>query len=339
MVSISRIHHVMETMIGVCSLTANLTLLLLILTKSQFRVKAYKRILLVTCLVDLFYTIIVFVGQPTILADHGYHYCQVNGFFSNRWAMFDYVCCGLYCTSIHSNCVCVITMFIYRYHTVCGQNGQGKIRHMWFVFVLAVFWCMLQSADAFWVYCEGQNPELRKLGLEILDRYGWEYDPQHPPFPTMSYATDAKNILHHSFYMTTLVVGYTIIIWCQSKIMEFLNQHGKSSHASTQRMHAEAITPSISLIMPVFVVVLALAMSATLGPMAAFLSMCMSAITLANPVTVIYFVKPYRRAVVGFLTCGKYHGGASVESSQKSGGQTRVGTTNSVTNPDLSEVA
>ncbi|KAI1702325.1 hypothetical protein Ddc_17120 [Ditylenchus destructor] len=63
--------------------------------------------------------------------------------------------------------------------------------------------------------------------------------------------------------------------------VSFLNQHGKSTHASTQRMHAEvnramlalAITPSISLIMPVFVVVLALAMSATLGPMAAFLSM------------------------------------------------------------------
>ncbi|KAI1700914.1 serpentine type 7TM GPCR chemoreceptor srd domain-containing protein [Ditylenchus destructor] len=214
---------------------------------------------------------------------------------------------------------------------------------MWLVFVLAVFWCMLQSSDAFYVYCEGQNPQLRKLGNEILDRYGWEYDPKYPPFPAISYATDTKNIVHHSFYMITLVVGYTMIIWCQSQIMTFLNQHGKSTHASTQRMHAEvnramlalAITPSISLIMPVFVVVLALATSATLGPMAAFLSMCMSAITLANPLTILYFVKPYRRAVTSFFTCGKYKGGATVDSSQ---GQTRAGASNSVTN-HMSEVA
>ncbi|KAI1697666.1 serpentine type 7TM GPCR chemoreceptor srd domain-containing protein [Ditylenchus destructor] len=79
--NISRIHHSMESIIGMLSLTANLTLLYLIITKSQFRVKAYNKALLVTCLVDLFYTVVVFVGQPTILADHGYHYCQVNGFF------------------------------------------------------------------------------------------------------------------------------------------------------------------------------------------------------------------------------------------------------------------
>ncbi|KAI1700916.1 serpentine type 7TM GPCR chemoreceptor str domain-containing protein [Ditylenchus destructor] len=62
--SISRIHHYMETTIGILSLIANLTLLYLIITKSQFRVKAYKKILLVTCLVDLFYTLTVFIGQP-----------------------------------------------------------------------------------------------------------------------------------------------------------------------------------------------------------------------------------------------------------------------------------
>ncbi|KAI1697667.1 papain family cysteine protease domain-containing protein [Ditylenchus destructor] len=201
---------------------------------------------------------------------------------------------------------------------------------MWLVFAVAIFWCMLQSADAFYLYCAGQNAELRKLGIEILDRYDWEYDPEYPPFPAISYATDAKNIIHHTFYLTTLAVGYSIIIWCQSRIMQFFNKHGQSSHASTQRMHAEinramialAITPTISLIMPVFIVVLALATSATLGPMAAFLSMCMSAITLANPLTVIYFVKPYRRAVIAFFTLGAYLGNASVGSSQTSGGQT-----------------
>ncbi|KAI1703023.1 hypothetical protein Ddc_16739 [Ditylenchus destructor] len=264
------------------------------------------------------------LGMQTILADHGYHYCQVNGFFSNRWELFDHICCGLYCTSIHSNCVCVITMFLYRYHTVCGE---GKFKGMWFVFVLAVFWCMLQSSNAFYVYCTGQTPQLRKLGNEILDRYGWEYNPEYPPFPAISYATDTKNIIHHSFYMITLVVG---------KCISNYKSHISEPSIQVPICVPLAITPSISLIMPVFVVVLALATSATLGPMAAFLSMCMSAITLANPLTVLYFVKPYRRAVLSFFTCGKYKGGASVDTSQ---GQTRVGASNSVTKPDMSEVA
>ncbi|KAI1700586.1 serpentine type 7TM GPCR chemoreceptor srd domain-containing protein [Ditylenchus destructor] len=207
-------------------------------------------------------------------------------------------------------------MFVYRYRTVCGQNGDIPFifKNLKLVYAFAVFYCLLQSSNAFFCSAVGQTEELRQIGLQILDRYNWGYNHSAPPFPALSYATEPKNILHHVIYVGSLTVGYTIIIWCQGQIMTFMNKHGKSVHANTRRMHAEvnralvalAITPSIALIVPVAIMMASLVFQITLGSVSAFVSTCLSIITVANPLTTIYFVRPFRQAVLKFITCGLF---------------------------------
>ncbi|KAI1697576.1 serpentine type 7TM GPCR chemoreceptor str domain-containing protein [Ditylenchus destructor] len=228
--NIRRIYHSIENTIGILSLIANVMLLYLILTKSQFRVKVYKTIMLVTCLLDLFYGIFCFIAQPTVFAESGYMIVMADGFFSCRWEFFDHFCCTIYCTFIHLTCIYVVAMFVYRYYIICCQNGEGYIRSITPVFWFAGLYCFMQSTNAFCMYCLGQTPEYRQIGLRVLDHNNWEYDPQMPPYPTVSFATQPKNILHHIIYLSSVTVGYTIIIFFQSSIMRYLGRHGKSEH-------------------------------------------------------------------------------------------------------------
>lgn len=60
----AHIHHPLESTITVTAMFLNVILLYLILRYSQFKMKAYKYILLVSCIADIWLAIIVFVVQP-----------------------------------------------------------------------------------------------------------------------------------------------------------------------------------------------------------------------------------------------------------------------------------
>lgn len=59
-----RFHHAAESLISSIALVLNLGLLYLILRHSTFKVKSYKRLLLLSCVADVWLALVVFVGQP-----------------------------------------------------------------------------------------------------------------------------------------------------------------------------------------------------------------------------------------------------------------------------------
>ncbi|KAI1691030.1 serpentine type 7TM GPCR chemoreceptor srd domain-containing protein [Ditylenchus destructor] len=292
MLDIETVHRYLETTVGVSSLCFNLCLLYLILNHSKFKVQAYKKILLTTCCVDLCLTVITFTGQPALFADHGYMVFVVNGFLAGRWEWFDHLCCTLYCSSVHINIVCVVCMFIYRYRMVCCANGtEGRFKNLKKVFAVAILWSCFQISNATFMYMFGQTDEYRKVALEMLDRYSWSYDHEHPPYPAVTHATQIKNMMHHVIYMISLSGGYYIIIWCEIQIVKFLHMHGSSINQKTRQMHAEvnralialAITPSLTLLVcAVYHVILMKHMSFGLGNKYPSFGSCQKKVTEIN---------------------------------------------------------
>lgn len=59
-----RFHHAVESSITLAAITMNLCLLYLIRKHSHFKVQAYKNILLLSCLTDMWLATIVFISQP-----------------------------------------------------------------------------------------------------------------------------------------------------------------------------------------------------------------------------------------------------------------------------------
>ncbi|KAH7716249.1 hypothetical protein AAVH_16375 [Aphelenchoides avenae] len=106
--------------------------------------------------------------------------------------------------------------------------------------------------------------------------------------------------------MITLCGGYAIVIWCQYKILKFLTRHGKSFRKSTRRTHAEvnramvtmAITPLLTSMGPTLILVICMVIDYSPGAITVYFSIGMSMITIANPLTTVFFVRAFRRAVL-----------------------------------------
>ncbi|KAI1691114.1 serpentine type 7TM GPCR chemoreceptor str domain-containing protein [Ditylenchus destructor] len=320
MFELHEVHQVLATFVGVGSLTLNLFLLHLIIRHSSFKEKCYKRILMTTCITDIILTIITFVGQPVLFANNGWTIYVTNGFFSGRSPWFDHLCVALYCSSIHVNIVCVVCMFIYRYRVLCCSDNTLFLGGL---IAFSIIYCGGQIADAIWMYMIGQEERnglrLREMVLDLLDKFEWQYNRERPPYPAVCFANDAKTLIHHVFYFLSLFGGYIILIFCEMKIMDYIKITGSVTE-KTRKMHTEvnralialAVTPTLTLMAPVFTLVIALILRLTLGPSIAVISMTMTLITLVNPITSIYFIRPYRRVANRVVCCYRY---AQVEAS------------------------
>ncbi|KAI1706666.1 serpentine type 7TM GPCR chemoreceptor srd domain-containing protein [Ditylenchus destructor] len=130
--------------------------------------------------------------------------------------------------------------------------------------------------------------------------------------------TDLKTILHSAYYAVTIMGGYAIILWCEYKIMKDLRQFIVNMRESTRRLHVEvhralialAVVPLFLLGIPLVFLLLLAVLQASPGPISAFMTVTL--ITLANPITTICIVNPYRRAFLRLIGFGHKIAPASV---------------------------
>ncbi|KAH7725755.1 hypothetical protein AAVH_06598 [Aphelenchoides avenae] len=119
---LSTIHHRAESVVSATALIFNTILLYLIVRHSQFREKSNKFILLMSCVADIWLALVVFLGQPMVLAGRGWMILVANGFFATKSAFFDHISIAIYCASIHTSMVIVVIQFYCRYRIVCRSN-------------------------------------------------------------------------------------------------------------------------------------------------------------------------------------------------------------------------
>ncbi|KAH7716503.1 hypothetical protein AAVH_16081 [Aphelenchoides avenae] len=157
-----------------------------------------------------------------------------------------------------------------------------------------------------------EQDEHREEALRILERNGWKFGNVSAPFPSAAVAAKAR--IHNANYLVTSAIVYTVIIRCQYGVLVYLRRLGAPSHSHTCKAHAEvnralvalAITPLFT-ILPTAVCVASNELEVNLGNVYAYLSLGLSAITIANPVTAIYFVRAYRERFLRLIGVRKKH--------------------------------
>ncbi|KAH7716495.1 Protein STR-14 [Aphelenchoides avenae] len=268
--------------------------------------KAYKRILLMTCCVDIWLAAIVFFVQPVHLVGSGNMILVSNGFFAGRSPTMDHVGLAIYCASLHSSIVCVVAQFFMRYRSMCHATDPKTPALIAQFVAIAALYCVTQATDATFTFAFGHSVEMRQTALSIIrQNYKWEFEAGREPYPTLSHYTEAKTLIHHVFYTISCTGGYTLVIWCQSRIAAYLSRHGESFNPATRKTHqgvnralvALAITPLISLMGPTFAYIAQVMLDFN-APCMSYVSSFMSMITLVNPLTTMYFVPAYRKAVL-----------------------------------------
>ncbi|KAH7702943.1 hypothetical protein AAVH_29893 [Aphelenchoides avenae] len=81
-----------------------------------------------------------------------------------------------------------------------------------------------------------------------------------------------------------------------------LTNQTKEMHKEINRaLLALAAAPLFTLIGPVWFFLFCIATQASPGPISAFMACSLTLITIANPLTTLYFVKPYRYALMSYV--------------------------------------
>uniref|UniRef100_A0A915EFT4 G protein-coupled receptor n=1 Tax=Ditylenchus dipsaci TaxID=166011 RepID=A0A915EFT4_9BILA len=273
MIDIAYFHGIAMTIISSLALILNGILLYLIVFHSDFKVKAYKKILLMTCIADSVFALICFVVRPALLSGRGYMICLSNGIFANYSRMFDLFGLTIYCAALHCSMVCIAAQFVYRYRFTCYAEDPKNPSFVWQTALFTVTYCITQATDAAWMFALDIGDDHRQEGLEIMtENYGWKYDNGSLPYPIMSHSAELKAFVHNAFYMLSSAGGYTM-----------------------------AITPLILLMGPEFFYISSI-MLETQSPLSAMLTLSTTSIAVVNPLTTMYFVKSYRRIIQRFLS-------------------------------------
>lgn len=120
---------------------------------------------------------------------------------------------------------------------------------------------------------------------------------------------DPWTTIHGAVNVVTLSVGFLCIGWSEYKIMCHLRQFKSIMSSSALKRQRElhyaliamAVSPLVSTVIPSSVFLAAAIFGIPLGEYSAFLTIMVSLISLANPITSGYLVKPFRRRVLNTL--------------------------------------
>ncbi|KAH7713233.1 7TM GPCR protein [Aphelenchoides avenae] len=288
------------------SIVFNLALFYLIIYHSDHYLKVYKRVLMATCLSDLTLSVIMLLGQPVVMFGGGYVLLFSNGFFRHTSAVIDFLAVLGECAGLHANVVLLVVQFVYRYLHMCKreEHQRDKFATVKLV-VLPVCWCIVQSFVTAWFIYEPSSK--RPLFLDILRNNSWPVsNDDTAPYPYGSYCLRAKALVYVGFYAITSGGGYVLIVWTELQIVQHLRQLGDTINRNTQKMHSEihrallalAICPLFTCVIPIFFFLYNIVTMSSPGEITILFSTAVTAITLFNPLTTTYFVKPYRNAVL-----------------------------------------
>ncbi|KAI1694696.1 serpentine type 7TM GPCR chemoreceptor srd domain-containing protein [Ditylenchus destructor] len=218
----------------------------------------------------------------------------------------------VYLTILHTNIIWIPVQFIYRYLFLCKKNAKST-RSTIFVITVSLAQSAVTIFFSFCVYGEVRE-EFQPIGHHVLELNSWPHT--GTIYVLGRHLTEWQLIACLASWNMTCSGSIFIVAWCEKKIaksFDWIGQH--STNSGTQKMHKEfqrallamAICPLVSSTIPVLYFILVIALRLRPGPIAAALvSLCLSSVTLFNPLTTIICFRSYRQATIRLLTCGQF---------------------------------
>ncbi|KAI1703121.1 serpentine type 7TM GPCR chemoreceptor srd domain-containing protein [Ditylenchus destructor] len=247
-----------------------------------------------------------------ILTVDGYSAIISNGFFAGRSPSFDSLSIMIYFIILHTNIIWIPVQFIYRYLLLCKENTKST-RSTIFVITIAVVQSAIVIFFTFLAYGEVRE-EFQPIGHHVLELNSWPHT--GTIYVVGGHITEWQLIGTFASWDITCFGSIFIVVWCEKKIAKNFNwiiEH--STHSGTQKMHKEfqrallamAISPLVSSTIPVLYFITVIVLKLRPGPIsAALVTLCLSSVTLFNPLTTIICFRSYRQTTIRFLTCGQF---------------------------------
>ncbi|KAE9554205.1 hypothetical protein FO519_002569 [Halicephalobus sp. NKZ332] len=205
---INRINDDISTFVGIL---VNSILIWLILHVRIDGMKKYNRILLQTCVVDVYLTIATFIVKPIILVDEGAEYFLMNGLFRKATPFAGQIFFQIWTFALIFNITSVPVATIFRYRVLCLNQEFSlfdQLRYLGVSVISTVIFCVIIFSTYFFA---SEEDLLKAESLEFLaDDDG----------------RDSLVVYVHVIWLTVITFGsYSIIIWCNIKVYSYMKEY------------------------------------------------------------------------------------------------------------------
>ncbi|KAH7702556.1 7TM GPCR protein [Aphelenchoides avenae] len=299
------LHRAIVTCIQSIAVLVNTVLLGLIWRYSPRKLSHYRWSFTITCVCDLLLAISTLLAEVVIVSTKEATIFVYNGFFSN--VLPSSVLFGLvvaYTAMLHMNVCFLCVPFLYRKYVPCTKLLIKLSLVPLFLSLLGLVGALNVLED---------SVEFHQTAFQALTRVGW---PLHEASSSTyrfigANAGDYNMWVLCGLFAVSVTLNYVAIVYCKFNVHRKLTEHGASSNPSIRRMQADlhyalislGVCPLVSLVIPVCVIIVAIVSGADVSSAAPWLSVACTTIALANPLTIVYFVRPFRYASMKLLSC------------------------------------
>nr|CAD2174590.1 unnamed protein product [Meloidogyne enterolobii] len=308
---IRTVYTVLDSFVLFVGLSMNSLLIYLIRTKTAAGMEIYKKLLYMSCFMDLIVSFWTFIVQPIPVISHGYRTVLMNGIFRKSSQPIRYAVYLIWVQMLIFFLITTITQYAYRFCILC-RNGVVSLKFFgWMTFgQTCLFFAhgyLLAWAD---YPREGEKVFMKEIREKIMEESGLT-DVEFISF------VNARNFrwLVHLVIMGIIVPGFYIVIGiCFFKIrkevqgMNVLKLKEYSNQVSAALLF-QALLPTfeafgwgVQTFLPVFVTERISTVIYTV-----FTDIPIHLIPALNPIGTILLVAPYRRAVFRYFGITKAH--------------------------------
>ncbi|KAH7716231.1 CBN-SRJ-11 protein [Aphelenchoides avenae] len=310
------IRHFMERGCFVFSIVVNMILTSLLLTEKNEVMKPYSRVLLLNQAIDYVYTCTNMWAEVELEMNEGCYILVLNGVpmhWSSPAAQLRAV--HFWLGTCAASCIVCPAEFIFRYFLVVKKHAMTTLQ------VLGMGALIITNAswDGLMTYLSmAFEPNHNATFGHLMQDPMWRYDGHPTPF----FSAKFTNFFMQAFMLSAgLQISFSmfVVVWSTmatlrtlSKDRDMMSKKVRKMQTQLNRlMFAEAVSTFCTFCIPMSFVILFLYMKVKFIGWGVAMSMALSWMPAAKPLTTILLVGPYRRKLFGKLVRSKKVGSTS----------------------------
>ncbi|KAH7706207.1 7TM GPCR protein, partial [Aphelenchoides avenae] len=297
-------HKVIETIYHVIAIALNAVLLMVIQKFTPGRMADYRWMFQVTCVSDIVLSVSFLPWQFVPVWNDEILVIFPNSFFAPVSSFISFWILVIGSHMLFLNMMFLPVPFVYRYMQLRSARGVTFVAKCTLVVVPLVL-SIVGLVSSYNVH--SHNDEYHNKGLRVLADSGLGL--VNDNISTMNFVAlpiiSVKLFVDLFVFVLNSATGYSVIIFCEYRMLRKLRSMDNSAYASTRRMQADisralvalAVSPLLSAVIPVVGAATCIFLHLNVGYTSAVMPFAVTAVTVVNPLTTCYFVLPYRRAV------------------------------------------
>ncbi|KAI1706121.1 serpentine type 7TM GPCR chemoreceptor srd domain-containing protein [Ditylenchus destructor] len=300
MLDIGKVHEVNCWLCAILGIFFNSLLIWMIVYRSVPEIRPYSRILLQTCVIDIYTIITMIVVQPIFIIVSGWNVMYDNGPARYLPLPYNFILMLLWIFGCFFSLISNALQFFYRYLVLCREMKISPLRYFLMLLTLSI-----PVFVYLWIMGGITYPDTSRPVSEVASQIFLDTN-ETVEIVIIAYSTSLSWLFNCVYVVTFDAVCYAVIIICGIKIRKCIaNAAQQLSSQAVMYNRQISITLALQAILPFvssFVCMLSLLASALVvkessAYIEAFVTIPLHWLPVLNPLITIIVVGPYRRVV------------------------------------------